>query len=142
MPLSQTTHTHMHTYRIHTDLSRENKSMLRDLFQQLSDRLTVSLSALHSINGSFCVYLYSGTKGQLKSVSLCVCGEYSIPLLFLVHSHTNPGLLTLARSEITQIRKKTQSHYTQRAWESLCPLPRVKGELNQFGKKPLPTDRH
>lgn len=40
-------HTPMHAYRIHTDPSRENKSMLGDLFQQLSEWLTVSPSVLH-----------------------------------------------------------------------------------------------
>lgn len=97
-------HTLMHTHRIHTDPSRENKSMLGDLFQQLSEWLTVSPSVLHiqqmALSVSIC------TVAQKDNSSVCAWGDYSIPLLFLLHSHTNPGLLTLQSSEITQTCKK------------------------------------
>lgn len=52
------------------------------------------------------LFLCICTVAQKDNSSVCAWGDYSIPLLFLLHSHTNPGLLTLQSSEITQTCKK------------------------------------
>lgn len=68
------------------------------------------------------------TVTQKDNSSVCARGDYSIPLLFLPHSHANPGLLTLQRHEITHTQKKhTQCGYTQGAWESVWPLQGEEG---------------
>lgn len=115
--LSQTTHTHTHKQNTH---SRENKTMLRDLFQQLSEWLTVSPSVLQFQQMALFVCICTVT--QKDNSSVCAWGDYNIPLLFLPYSQANPGLLTLQSSKITQTHKKTQTHYTQGAWESFWLL--------------------
>lgn len=76
-----------------------------DVFQQLSEWLTVSPSELHIQQMALSVSIW--TVAQKDNSSECAWGDYSIPLLFsLLHSHTNPGLLTLRSSEITQTHKK------------------------------------
>lgn len=117
-------HTLMHTHRIHTDPSRENKSMLRDLFQQLSEWLTVSPSVLHIQQMALSVYLYSGTKGQLK----CVCVRWLQHSTAFSTPFTHKSRVTDTPEQRNHTNmQKTQSCYTQRAWESFWPLPRVKG---------------
>lgn len=78
--------------------------MLRDLLQQLSEWLTVSPSALHIQQMALSVCIC--TVAQKDNSSVCAWGDYSIPLLFILHSHANPGLLTLQSSKITLTHKK------------------------------------
>lgn len=79
----------------------------------------LSITAADATIGSFCVYPYSDTKGQLK----CVCVKW------LQHSTASATPFT-RKSRVTATpgqwnhtnTQKTQSHYTQRAWESFWPL--------------------
>lgn len=97
-------HTHSSTNTESTSAEKENHCWEICTNSCLCDWATVS--ATRPANGFFCVYLYSDTKGQLKCVR--AWSDYSIPSLFLLHSHANPGLLTLQSSEITQAHRETQ----------------------------------
>lgn len=95
-------HTHAHK----VTQQRENKSVPGDVFQQLSEWLTVSPSKLHIQQMALSVSI--GAVAQKDNSSVCAWGDYSIPPLFFppsLHSHTNPGLLTLRNSEITQTHR-------------------------------------
>lgn len=105
-------HTPIHKCRIHTDPSRENKTMQGDLFQQLSERRTISLSMLHiqQMARSLCV----SAQWHKRTTWVCACELITAFLcVFLLHSHADLGLPTLQSSEITQIHKATQGHYTE-----------------------------
>lgn len=63
-----------------TDPSRENKSVPGDVFQQLSEWLTVSPSKLHIQQMALSVSIWAAA--QKDNSSVCAWGDYSIPLLF------------------------------------------------------------
>lgn len=117
-------HTHAHTQNTHWSEQRKQINARRSVPTAVWVTDCLSIGAAHSTNGSFCVYLYSGTKGQLK----CVCVRW------LQHSTAFSAPFT-HKSRVTDTpeqrnhtnMQKTQSCYTQRAWESFWPLPRVKG---------------
>lgn len=116
-------------------LMRTNRSQQR---KQISARRCVptavwvtdclSIQTAHSTNGSLCLDLGRGTKGQLK----CVCVRwlqhstaFSPPrsIHTQIQGYWHPGTVKSHK----RTKKKTQHGRTQGAWESFWPLPREKG---------------
>lgn len=123
-----------------TDPSRENKSVPGDVFQQLSEWLTVSPSKLHIQQMALSVSIWAAA--QKDNSSVCAWGDYSIPLLPPpplppLHSHTNPGLLTPRNSEITQTHKKenTTRTHTGSMGKFLTTSKRERRSSNPLGRK-------
>lgn len=88
-----------------------------------------SVSAALSTNGSFCISLYSGTKGQLKCVCVRAWGDYDIPALFFPKAFTYKSRVsnTHCAAKSNKHTKKMESCFTQGAWESFWPLPKAGG---------------
>lgn len=80
----------------------------------MTDCRSVSAAQQTALSAPLC------TVAQKDNSSVCAWGDYDIPqLFFLKHSHTNPGLATLAAQQNqTNTQKKMERGFTRRAWES------------------------
>lgn len=134
---------------MHGGPSRETKSMW-DLFQQLSEWLSVPPSASRFQQTALFAPLC--TVAQKDNSSVCVWGDYNIPVLFsptaLTYKSRVGDTLVAAESNKhahthTKKRKKnkTERCFTQRPWESFWLLPKAKGGFNSMDKiKTLTND--
>lgn len=119
--------THMHT---HTQNTRwfQQRNQINARFIPTAVWVTEcpSVSVVLSTNGSFCTFMYSGTKGQLKGVCVRRLQHSSalFPKAFTYKSRVGDTLVAAKSNKHT---KKTESCFTQRPWESFWPLPEVRG---------------
>lgn len=107
---THSTHTHRHT---HWSQQRKQNNARRSVPTAVWVSNCLSLpSMLHIRQMALSVYIRTVTQKDNSSVR--AWGDYSIPPLFLLHSHANPGLLTLHSREITQTHKKNTKFTTHR----------------------------
>lgn len=117
---------------------RENKSVRGDVFQQLSEWLTVSPSKLHIQQMALSVSI--GAAAQKDNSSVCAWGDYSIPLLFsplAPFKHKSRATDTPEQWNHTnaQGEKKTTRTRTGSMGKFLTTCKRERRSSNPLGKK-------
>lgn len=127
-------HTHAHKLT----QQRENKSVPGDVFQQLSEWLTVSPSKLHTQQMALSVSI--GAAAQKDNSSVCAWGDYSIPLLFFpprsihtqIRGYWHSG--TVKSHKHAGSKKHNTDTHREHGKVSDC-LQERKEELQLFGEK-------
>lgn len=128
-------HTHAHKLT----QQRENKSVPGDVFQQLSEWLTVSPSKLHTQQMALSVSI--GAAAQKDNSSVCAWGDYSIPLLFFpsrsihtqIRGYWHSG--TVKSHKHAGSKKHNTDTHTGSMGKFLTTCKRERRSSNSLGKK-------
>lgn len=126
-------HTPIHTYRIHSDPSRENKTMLGDLFQQLSEWVSEWLSFCQCCRLNKWLFLSVSVQWHKRTTRVCMREVITAFHCFFSSIHTQiQGYWHSGAVKSHKRTKNTTSLHTESMGKFLT-TSRVKGGVWRVG---------